>query len=437
MSASTYTSVMIQTFGGLLSLLMMIFLFCLKRKKSSLLIKYLHFLFINTLLLFFNAIVRVIDGMPGQFWRVMIVSSNFILFLLSYATMPVFAQYLANYINEKGGNFGNYTKYIWILCFLSFTTVVISQFNGMYYYIDLNNNYIHGSYFWLSQVLGIVTMLIILFKLTQNRKFLGKIEFYSFFAYVALPTIGLILQIFIYSTAIVYFSGTLMAVSIYVFIQAEQESNLYKKELELERSRMSIMLYQIQPHFLYNTLASISSLCDTDPERASAAISDFSSFLRCNIDSMGNGSLIPFNKELEHVNHYLAIEKLRYGKRLTVNTDIQAEGVSLPPLTLQPLVENAIRHGIGRKLEGGTVTITTHIIDNDFVLQVTDDGVGFDPSAINPSDSNHIGLQNVRTRLTTECNGKLEIISKVGSGTIITVTIPVNSDRLKQDSKEK
>ena len=204
---------------------------------------------------------------------------------------------------------------------------------------------------------------------------------------------------------------------------ARKDQQLARQEREQTELKTALMLSQIQPHFLYNALTAIRVLCRTDPRRAEEAITHFSSYLRTNMDSLQGGRLIPFQKELEHTKTYLMIEQMRFGDDLRVCYDIPYSSFSLPALTLQPLVENAVRHGVCQKEEGGTVTIRTRQVGDAVHLSVSDDGPGFDPG-VRPNDGRlHVGLDNVRSRLETLADGELFIDSRPGQGTTVTVIL--------------
>lgn len=138
-----------------------------------------------------------------------------------------------------------------------------------------------------------------------------------------------------------------------------QAAHAQEMEKQLLQSKISIMLSQIQPHFLYNSLTAIRQLCDIDPQKAKQAVTLFARYLRGNTESLTTAHCIPFEKELEHVKSYLALEQIRFEDELQVEYDIQAHGFLLPSLSLQPLVENAVRHGVSKKAGGGKVTIRT------------------------------------------------------------------------------
>lgn len=195
-------------------------------------------------------------------------------------------------------------------------------------------------------------------------------------------------------------------------------------EKKLVESHTAVMLSQIQPHFLYNSLLGIKLLCDTDPPRASEALEHFSFYLRGNLDSLVNTQLVSFEKELVHIKDYLFLEKMRFGDELDIRWDLQATDFMLPPLTVQPLIENAIRHGLNKKTGGGTLTIRSERTDKNVIITIQDDGVGFTPGQ-QPSDGHsHIGIGNTRSRLAALCGGSLQIESERGIGTTAKIILP-------------
>ena len=196
------------------------------------------------------------------------------------------------------------------------------------------------------------------------------------------------------------------------------------------RQRIQIMVSQIQPHFLYNTLSTIQAMCVTDPMGAKDTIEKFGIYLRQNIDSLSQAELIPVQKELEHTHIYAEIEMVRY-ENVMVEFNTPDLGFSLPTLTIQPLVENAIRHGV-RIRENGLVTVRTRKKEGYHEIVVEDNGKGFDTGLIAHFDEEHIGLKNVRERIEKLCGGSMHIESCIGEGTVITIHIP---ERLRKERR--
>ena len=175
---------------------------------------------------------------------------------------------------------------------------------------------------------------------------------------------------------------------------------------------------------MYNALSSIAMLCKIKPDTAYEATVKFSDYLRGNMDSLKQTAPVPFKKELEHLEKYLYIEKLRFGKKLNIEYDIQADSFEIPLLSVQPLVENAVKHGVGMKEDGGTVTIATKETDDSFEIVISDDGVGFDVNEVKDDGRSHVGMENTKRRLKDMCGADIEITSVIGEGTTARIIIP-------------
>ena len=200
----------------------------------------------------------------------------------------------------------------------------------------------------------------------------------------------------------------------------EAEKNMV--EAELKESRISIMLSQIQPHFIYNTLGTIERMCLKDPQKANELVRNFSLYLRGNFSELDSITPIRFAEELKHVEYYANIEKVRFPD-MNIEYEIEATEFVLPALSVQPLVENAIKHGLMRLETGGTVVICSYETMTHFYVEVKDDGVGFDPS-LPIDEKKHVGLRNIRGRLKAMVDGELILESKPGAGTKAVIMIP-------------
>jgi sensor histidine kinase YesM len=210
---------------------------------------------------------------------------------------------------------------------------------------------------------------------------------------------------------------------------AEKAKQLEKEKItldaELARNRISTLMSQIHPHFIYNTLGSIEQLCELDPPKAAKLVNDFSKYLRGNFVEIDNTRLIRVSKELEHTEYYIGIEKVRFPD-IEFITEMSCCDFSVPALTIQPIVENAVKHGILKRETGGTIKVKIYETDSSYFISVKDNGVGFDVSELEMD--NHIGLRNIKSRLEAMCGGILHIESIAGVGTKITVELPKEAD---------
>lgn len=224
---------------------------------------------------------------------------------------------------------------------------------------------------------------------------------------------------------IVFFISTFTFTSISSTNYEQELSNVNELILLNEKIRdteFTFLNSQIQSHFIYNTLNSIQSLCYTNPTKAGELIEDFSMYLRTRLEFNKMPILIAFEDELENIRTYINIEKQRFGKRINVSYNLLVGEFKVPPLTIQPLVENAIKHGISKKREGGTIIITTQEDHNYIYVSIADNGVGFDLK--NLPEKQRVGTQNIKHRLHLHLNATLEITSQVNEGSIATIKIP-------------
>ncbi len=225
------------------------------------------------------------------------------------------------------------------------------------------------------------------------------------------------------SHGLINIASLLSMLGLYISFYIEQNQIFYRQEMELQNTRAALVLSQIQPHFLFNSMAAVMDLCDTDPQEAKAALQELSDYLHYKITAMSSSHLVNFEEDLDFLQIYLKLEKRRFGSRLTVEYDIGPRDFRLPLLTLQPLVENSIRHGISLRPEGGTIRISTTEYPDHFRILVEDNGVGFNPTAEFDPERGHVGLNNVRTRLSALCGGSLKVRSTPDVGTAIEITI--------------
>lgn len=424
MLSEAYINIVLQAFGGMICLLLWIFLQFIWRDQERLDKLFQRFLMVNIMLQFLNLVSRYFHGRPGTAVYVIVVVMDFLILVLHYTLLGTITDYLAAYLQQNGARCKALSPAVWTIFAIGIVMLVVSQFNGMYYTIDAQNRYIRQPGTLLYFAIIIFALVIDLCVFLHHRKKLPSKEYRVFVSCMVIAIAAASMQAVVFGVFYFCIIVTFAAVCIFISIQVEQTNRLNEKELELEKSQTTIMLSQIQPHFLYNSLLGIKQLCDVDPKRASDALEHFSYYLRSNLDSLTDDRLIPFDKELVHVKDYLYLEKMRFPKKLTVEWDISFTDFLLPSLTLQPIVENAVRHGITKKRGGGTVTIQSERIEDAVVLTVTDTGTGFDENEKKDDGHSHIGIENVRNRLIVQCGGSLLIESEKGAGTQAKIIIP-------------
>ena len=233
-----------------------------------------------------------------------------------------------------------------------------------------------------------------------------------------------------YAKGIELYYPAILTEIIIVYTQHHQDIELQievqkeKEEMMESRAKLRMATDRMKPHYLYNVLTSIYYLCESDPKKAQHAVSTFSEYLRDTLETMDRKELVPFSWEIREIKNYLELEKLRFGDRLNIVYDVEVDDFLIPPLSIQPLVENAVKHGVAAKEEGGTVRIATRMIpENGVQIKISDDGAGFNIALLNSKSRRREGLANVRERLRLEVGGVMTIGSTTGKGTEVIVTI--------------
>ena len=234
------------------------------------------------------------------------------------------------------------------------------------------------------------------------------------------------------------FSETVTAMEIlvyYFFLSAinysETQAKLYESRIEIERDRVKLLTAQIQPHFIFNSLATIQSLCYTDSTAAAECVDVFGDYLRANIDSLSSDEPISFSAELKHIEQYIKLERAGTDVDFEVEYDIGVKSFKIPPLTVQPIVENAIKHGALTRRDGsGRVSIKTEKTDGDIVITVKDNGTGLGLTE-KQRERRSVGIENSRKRLALQCGGTLKVnFTELGSTAVFTV--PCSSFEAKE-----
>ena len=182
------------------------------------------------------------------------------------------------------------------------------------------------------------------------------------------------------------------------------------------------MMSQIRPHFIYNTLGSIEQLCIIDPPKAGELVHNFAKYLRGNFGELDNPQPILMSQEMEHVHYYISIENVRFPD-MTFSFEMNSDDFHIPALTIQPIVENAIKHGLMKLQKGGTIRVSSFETTTDYCVSVEDNGVGFDTSVL-LDERKHVGIRNIRGRLKAMVNGELLLESEPGVGTKAVIMIP-------------
>ena len=402
------------------------------------------FTFVLFVLSFFNKFIR--ENIPQFF----IIS----LFGIMYATYSVIT---AGYFQINTGNLYTYRLAARILFHIA--TWILTH----YYYLKAHSNRMVNFCKGMMVFEALMTGLVFIGSFTNIIDLLF-IDFISYTAFYSLAVAGIInavramkinktnftfllLNIILFAidlmfvllefnvkTGVIAEFIDLIGITVFVTLALSFEfnknfiksKNIIENQKAESDAKMSIMLAQIKPHFLYNTLNSIAILCESNPKQARDLTIRFAKYLRNNMNSLSYEYPVPFTQALEILRNYLEIEKIRFSNKLKVIENIHVTDFYIPVLTIQPLCENAVKHGIAKKPTVGTLTVTTFDDKYNYYIQIEDDGVGFDPKIVEEKSKSgqSIGLENVRGRLKTMVGGELTISSTINVGTKVVVTLP-------------
>ena len=332
---------------------------------------------------------------------------------------------ILSFVEERGAPDVSYrSAYLMrIVCGCYLVLVFLSMFNGMLFQVDAHGNLTDGPYYWIAWLIDPMILLIEILVVVHYRKNLSR------FGTIVMLNFGLVSLLTMGLQSIWYpvpelLACTLAILLMFMLFYWEMAKNLVENERELMQSQMSLAISQIQPHFLYNTLSTIAELCRKDSAMAEVVTNRFALYLRGNLEHMGDSFPVEFSKELKHVQTYLWIEKIRFQEELQVVYDIQTEDFIIPALTVQPLVENAVKHGMMGSENVCTITIRTKCVERGYQVIIEDDGCGFDPEQVKNDGRKHIGIESVRSRLKFMVGGTLTVKSAIGKGTTVIIEIP-------------
>ena len=362
-----------------------------------------------------------------SFWSESIVSNTTILGI-SMMFYMLFVSMLIAYILKSTKKIGY------------FAVVILAVTNAVLLFLPIVSDVLfYDTWIWWIGIQLVVN--IVLFVCLIKEVLASKTKIRLLYIGAFLPLIAFIVDVV--GTKLAAWKGGVMSQYVFIILLAVAVIMVLKfipnninaaakaKELEMEKivlnaelaeSRISTMMSQIRPHFIYNTLGSIEQLCDIDPKKAGELVHDFAKYLRGNFGELDNPKPILMSQEMEHVHHYVSIENVRFPD-MTFMYEMNSEDFHIPALTVQPIVENAIKHGLMKLQKGGTIRVVSYETETEYCVSVEDDGVGFDTSLL-LDERKHVGLRNIRERLKAMVNGTIDIESTVGVGTKVIVKIP-------------
>lgn len=340
--------------------------------------------------------------------------------LLYSLIMPLLTIYLLRNCGEKLRE-SKLFRFVFVLWIMSFTMLQTTLFTNLFYYITDDNKFVRGDLYALLCAPSIITILVTLRGLLLRRNKFSRRHFFAFLACLLPLTIVSVLHIYISVFPLLGVCLTLTILLMFMINLLDLIEYYMRQQAEISRQRANIAILQMRPHFIYNTMTGIYYLCDQDPEKAKQVTLDFTTYLRKNFTAIASEDTIPFSEELEHTRAYLAVEMAQFEDILSVDYDTPHTHFRLPSLTLQPIVENAVKYGCDPDSDSLHIVIRTRSTDSGSEITVEDNGPGY----VDVDDNKpHIALANIRQRLELMCGGTMSISKRERGGTVVKIIIP-------------
>ena len=362
-------------------------------------------------------------GSPRQTLRTIVT-------IYGYSVRPVILILFLYIVQPKGKHW-----YWWVLAGLNAAVYLTALFSPLSFWIDEWNYYRGGPLASSCFVTSMILLINLLIQTYRSRRTTGKWDVWIpiFVILMIVVSIGADYNIKEGQQPISFLTVAIIVGSVFYYIWLHLQFVHEHEQDLMAAQRIQIMMTQIQPHFLFNALNTIRALYAKDPPLADKTLENFSTYLRQNLESLSQTDLIPIVKELEHTRLYAEIETLRF-PNVRVEYRIEDDGFGIPALTIQPLVENAIRHGVRSRAEG-LVTVSAMREGDTHRITVQDNGTGFDPNRKPSQEESHIGIENVKSRVEQMCGGSMILQSEIGIGTTITLLIPAASPKGQKEKR--
>ena len=329
-------------------------------------------------------------------------SLDFICTLCSSAIIPMLTMYILHCCSEALRS-SRLLRAILVLWGVGIAAMTADLLTNMFFYIPSSDGTVKPRYFVLVYLSVTVTGLIInVIALIRRRKKLSRMQIIVILCYLLAPV-------------------SLMILAVELMLFADQGKRYLDQKAELAKQKASNAVLQMRPHFIYNTMTSIYYLIEQDADKAQQVTLNFTDYLRKNFTAIAKKGTVPFSTELEHTKAYLSVEQMRFEDKLLIELDTPYTDFRLPPLTLQPIVENAVKHGIDPDLDPLHIAVHTKKLKNGTEIIVEDTGPGF---GVTDSGHPHIALSNIQERLEMMCRGTLTFSDRNGGGTVVRLYIP-------------
>ena len=303
--------------------------------------------------------------------------------------------------------------------------LVITQFTNKIYTVTEENVYSRGPLYFLLLIPPALMTIINIIYIILKRDTLSRSQIKAFLLFLLIPFGCILIQMFSYGLLMIVIGTSVASLFMFGYLMTDVAAEQIRQKEENAILKTETAVLQMRPHFIYNTMTSIYYLCEQDPLKAQKVTLDFTTYLRKNFNAIATQDMIPFDEELIHTKAYLAVEQVRFEDTLIVNFNTPHTEFCLPPLTLQPIVENSVKYGVDPEESVPlNITITTRKTEDGSIITIEDTGPGIDDAGNN--DQPHTAIRNIRKRLELMCHGTLTIQNRHSGGTEAIIFIPDN-----------
>ena len=371
------------------------------------------------------AFLQLTQGHHGAFWEEGIYIAGFGTYLFSILSSYLISFFVLNNVIISKEGIRRIRIILNVFLVVCMIVLVWAQMSGLLVNIDDSGMYYMGEFYYYSNLMSVAYLAFDILMLAVHGKEMPIKQRLIFGLLILSPLLATLAKPFYKQLHLATLLSSISLTLIVILIVKENTSEYRRQESIKNQLEIDLMLGQIQPHFLFFFFFFIQEICHINPETAAEAIGEFSKYLRHNMDSITIRTPIPFKEELEHVGHYVALQQLRFGETLEVQYELGCTDFKMPTLTLQPIVENAIRYGVRMAPKGrGKVLVKTIEHPDCYEIDVIDNGPGFDVNKVPNDGMSHTGLKNVRERLAQVSGGELTVTSAPGEGTTVRMIIP-------------
>ncbi len=343
--------------------------------------------------------------------------------------MPIPTLFLLHSCKEKLKD-SRLLRTVIVLWIIYIIILAFGLFTDFFFIITPENEFVRKPWFPMMLLPLVLIMLLNIIGLIRRRKKLTKRHYVAFLIYLLPMTAFISIHAYVDIELILFLGVGICALSMYSLIVSDhilqfvrQQREIADQQREIAHQRANVMVLQMRPHFIYNTMMSIYYLCKQDADKAQQVTLDFTTYLRKNFTAIAGDETVPFKEELEHTRAYLAVEQAQHEDMIYVDYDTPHINFRVPSLTLQPLVENAVKHSLDPNGDPLHIYVMTRQTNEGNVIIVENNGIDYKPGDDNEP---HTALTNIRQRLKMMCSGELEIVPREGGGTIVKVTVPIS-----------